>query len=238
MAKHGKDTTVLVDQYDLTSFLDNSETEQSIEVLDATTYGNDSKVYALGHDDGVATLEGLGDGGADELDLILAGIKRSTGVIATIIRGVANNDQADLMSAIQTQFDTKASVTGLVRLTAALQADQDGLDHGVILRVPGATGTSSNTSALNNGAASANGGVGHLHVSANSGSTPTLDVIIEDSPDGSTGWATIATFSQVTTTDQALRVEITGTVKQYIRAAWTIGGTTPLYTFAAAFARR
>jgi hypothetical protein len=238
MAKHGKDTTVLIDEYDLTSYLDNSETEHTIEVLEATTYGNDSKIYALGKEDGVATLEGLGDVGAAQLDLILAGIKRSTGVVATIVRGVTNEDLAELLSVIQTQFDTKASITGLIRLTGALQADQDGVDHGHILRVPGATGSSSNSSALNNAAASSNGGVGHLHVSAHSGSTPTLDVIIEDSADGSTGWATIATFPQVTTTDQALRVEIAGTVKQYIRAAWTIGGSTPSYTFAVAFARR
>jgi hypothetical protein len=238
MAKHGKDTTVLMNQYDISSFLDNSETEHTIEVLEATTYGNDSKVYALGKEDGIATLEGLGDGGAAELDQILSGIKRSTGVKATIVRGVANEDMADLLSVIESQFDTQASITGLIRLTAALQADSDGVDHGHILRVPSATGASSNSSALDGAAATTNGGVGHLHVSANSGTTPTLDVIIEDSADGSTGWATIATFTQVTTTNQAVRVEITGTVKRYIRAAWTIGGSTPSYTFAVAFARR
>ena len=109
---------------------------------------------------------------------------------------------------------------------------------GNALVVPAAKTATGNSSALNNGSASSNGGVGHLHVTANSGTSQTLDVTIEDSADGSSGWATILTFTQVTTTNGAQRVAITGTVRQYIRAVYTIGGTSPSYTLGVTFARR
>jgi hypothetical protein len=58
----------------------------------------------------------------------------------------------------------------------------------------------------------------------------TLDVVIEDSADGSTGWATVAgaVFTQLTATDAGAYGTIklnSGTTKRYVRAAITIGGT-------------
>ena len=63
------------------------------------------------------------------------------------------------------------------------------------------------------------------------GTTPTLDVKMQDSADGSTGWADIsgATFAQVT--DAADLTEmitfVVGDNKAFIRAVGTITGTTP-----------
>ncbi len=76
-----------------------------------------------------------------------------------------------------------------------------------------------------------------LEVGAVSGTTPTLDVKIQESADGSTGWADVsgATFTQVTASNnsQILRVEGLGTSrKRYLRAVETIAGTTPSFTMA------
>lgn len=71
--------------------------------------------------------------------------------------------------------------------------------------------------------------VATLNVSAASGTTPTLDVVIEDSADGAT-WTTLATFAQKTGTG-AETVRITNPCHPNIRARWTIGGTTPSFTF-------
>lgn len=71
---------------------------------------------------------------------------------------------------------------------------------------------------------------------AAAGSSPTLDVKLQDSADGSSGWADIsgATFTQVTDAADAteeIGVNIDG-VKRYIRAVGTIGGTsTPTFDF-------
>ncbi len=67
-----------------------------------------------------------------------------------------------------------------------------------------------------------------LNVTAASG-TPTLDVVIEDTLDG-VSWNTIATFSQKTAAAREV-INITIPFADRIRARWTIGGTTPSFTF-------
>ncbi len=74
------------------------------------------------------------------------------------------------------------------------------------------------------------------------GTTPTLDVKLQDSADGSTGWTDItgAVFTQVT--DAAAALEAIGLkvdeVKEYIRAVVTITGTGPSFTFSVHLAGR
>lgn len=75
-----------------------------------------------------------------------------------------------------------------------------------------------------------------LEVGAVSGTTPTLDVKIQESDDNATFTDVAgATFTQVTASNnsQILRVEGLGTDrKRYLRAVATIGGGTPSVTFA------
>ena len=66
-----------------------------------------------------------------------------------------------------------------------------------------------------------------------SGTTPTLDGKIQDSDDGSTGWADVTgvTFTQVTTSNSLQQAVIdTRSTKRYIRYVGTIAGTTPSFT--------
>ena len=72
--------------------------------------------------------------------------------------------------------------------------------------------------------------------SAGGGTTPTLDVKIQDSTDGSTGWADVsgAAFTQVTDaadSTQSLTLD-TDAVKVYIRVVTTITGTSPTFDMA------
>jgi hypothetical protein len=100
------------------------------------------------------------------------------------------------------------------------------------ISTPGARTSTLTTSAFN-----LRGYIGQVLVTQNvgavTGTTPTLDGKIQDSTDGSTGWADVSgyTFTQVTASDsqQSLNVDTRG-VKQYIRYVGTIGGTTPSFT--------
>jgi hypothetical protein len=83
-----------------------------------------------------------------------------------------------------------------------------------------------------NGTGTANGyraQVAKLDVTAASGTTPSLTVTIQDSPDGS-AWTTRDTFAAKTTTGTETRPLPRG-LDTNIRAAWTISGTTPSFTF-------
>jgi hypothetical protein len=72
-----------------------------------------------------------------------------------------------------------------------------------------------------------------IAVTAVTGTTPTLDVVVEDTLDG-INFFTIATFTQaVATTSEVKRVvSTTLPFTDRLRVRWTIGGTaTPTFTF-------
>lgn len=77
-------------------------------------------------------------------------------------------------------------------------------------------------------------GAMHVNVSAVSGTTPTLEVKLQESADG-INWADLPSFTTallITTgltriANPAPSLILDG----YIRAVWTIGGTTPSFTF-------
>jgi hypothetical protein len=73
-----------------------------------------------------------------------------------------------------------------------------------------------------------------LDCAAGTGTTPTLDITIQDSPDGSTGWTNIpgAVFTQVTTTASQQKIGVNwNAIRPFARVSWTIGGTTPSFQF-------
>lgn len=76
-----------------------------------------------------------------------------------------------------------------------------------------------------------NGLIAELNVTAHSGTTPTLDVKFQDSPDNGTTWFDIASssFTQVTTTNGQQRL-VVNNVGPKARAVVVVGGTTPSYT--------
>lgn len=88
--------------------------------------------------------------------------------------------------------------------------------------------TSSDSGALD-GYGPAVRAVVQLDVTAASGTSPTLDVVVEDTVDG-TNYNTVATFAQkVAAGREAVRV--TTPFSDTLRVRWTIAGTTPSFTF-------
>ena len=66
------------------------------------------------------------------------------------------------------------------------------------------------------------------------GTNPTLDVKLQESDDGASGWADVAgaTFSQVGSgaAAEGIALRLSGR-KRYLRAVATIGGTSPQFAF-------
>ena len=69
-----------------------------------------------------------------------------------------------------------------------------------------------------------------LDVTTASGTSPTLDVVVQDTVDGS-NWNTIATFAQATAVTREV-IRLTTAFTDQLRVVGTIGGTTPSFTFA------
>ena len=69
-----------------------------------------------------------------------------------------------------------------------------------------------------------------LDVTLASGVTPTLDVVVQDTVDG-TNYNTIATFTQATGVTREV-IRLTTAFTDSLRVSYTIGGVTPSFTFA------
>lgn len=68
------------------------------------------------------------------------------------------------------------------------------------------------------------------NVTARSGTTPTLDILVEEAQDSSgTNNRTVGSFTQFTNT--GTQRKSFAIADKYYRITWTIGGTTPSFTF-------
>jgi hypothetical protein len=82
-----------------------------------------------------------------------------------------------------------------------------------------------NGTAVDGGAATANGGVAQIHVTAFSGLTNNI-VTIEHSVDGVGSWATIATFATYTgLTSERVVIAPATTIRRYLRVVDNVTGT-------------
>jgi hypothetical protein len=96
--------------------------------------------------------------------------------------------------------------------------------------VPSAARTASGDSGALTGWGAASSLRVQLDVTAFAGTSPTLDVVIEDTVDG-TNWNTVGAFAQKTSAAREV-INITGLFSETLRVRWTVGGTSPSFTFA------
>lgn len=68
-----------------------------------------------------------------------------------------------------------------------------------------------------------------LDVTAAAGTSPTLDVVVEDTLDG-TNWNVVGTFAQKTATGREV-INLSTPFADRLRVRWTVGGTSPSFTF-------
>lgn len=95
--------------------------------------------------------------------------------------------------------------------------------------VQSAARTTSGSSAAVVGYAGAKTLRAQLQITATSGTSPTLNVVVEDSLDGS-NWNTVGTFAQKTANGREV-INVTTPFADSLRISWTIAGTTPSFTF-------
>lgn len=234
---HGKSTRVLVDTHHLTGRLNEASTSYSRDVAEKTPFGVDDKEYVAGTRDGTVSLGGFFDGDSGSIHEKLSALAGSDTPVPLSwgVSGITTGEPASLVDAIQVAYEVPTGVAQVVGVSFEAQA-ADGVDWGVSLAPHASRTSSSNESSVDNGASTSNGAVAHLHVTAASGTSPTLDLKVQESADNST-WADLITFTQATAAT-AERLHVTGTVERYVRAIWTVGGTSPDFSFAVTFARR
>lgn len=213
------------------------------DMLDVTCFANsdntdmDSRAFIPGLSTSTVSFAGpldvdsTANGAAD----VLADWKGSAALPVTIApSGLTALSECFMVAAYEVSVEDSVAPTDPVSYSFEGQTSGE-TDYGVVLENLTAVTTDGNGTARDLTGATTNGGVAHLHVTAFSGLTNNI-VTIEDSADGSTGWATILTFSTYTAVTSE-RVAISGTVRRHLRVVDNVTGTGST-TRAVTFARR
>lgn len=236
--KHGKNTGLLVDAANLTSYFNEASASQDIETAETTTFGNNAKTYIVGLKDGTMSLSGMFDGDATAVDSLISSSLGADGPGFTTIcpEGLTVGGISMSCQSRKTSYEVSSPVGDVVSTSLSIQAD-GGIDRGVILAASTVVSATGNGTAQDNSASTSNGGVGYLHATANTHDGATV-IKIQHSTDNVT-YADLITFTSVpTTATTSERVAVTGTVNRYIRSQHTPAGTTGSVTYSTMFARR
>lgn len=207
------------------------------EMLDVTVLTSTSKEFIPGRESATFNVDMLLDNAATASSQfgILYTAKSTPQVVTLAPSGTARGAETWQVQSNELNFNTSAAVGDVVSATVAFQSD--GLvDPGVVIDPETAITVDTNGTSVDNTAATSNGGVAHLHVTAYSGLTSN-SIILEHSTNNSV-WTTLATFTLVTGTGSERLVVAPGTtVNRYLRIRDDVTGTGSCTRFVS-FARR
>ena len=222
----GYEARVLADTLNLSASIRSTSTNLPTTLLDVTTLADGSyKTYMVGRqEDAQFSCDGPLDvaSSTNEPWDVLTSWKDNPALITYMPSGDTLNDEAWLYDSIQSDFTVSTTLDGTVDFSISAMTTGVVGSGAVIGSIESITATGDGT-AVDGGAASSNGGIFHLHVTEWDGLTSNT-VTVEDSADGSTGWATIATFTAATGVTSE-RVTTTGAVRQYVRVVDTVVGS-------------
>ena len=212
--------------------------DTSTDQLEVTCLPDTAKVFTPGLDSSTASIDVLIDGSglAGSEFATLNTWKTVAQPVSFFPEGTDPSKVAWLLSGNESQFTVNSTNAGVVDGSVSIQTT-DGIDAGVSLDALASISITTTSANVDNGAASSNGGVAHLHVTAFSGLTSDT-VTIQHSVDGSTGWATLVTFTAATAiTGERVTVAAATTVRRYLRVVDTLVGVGSVTT-QVSFARR
>lgn len=236
--RHGKNIKVFVDEFDFSSYFNDMSASTSIDTAETSAFGDSAKTYIVGHTDGTISLSGMFESTAstgtdDHFSTSLAGSKQ---LVIVAPEGHANGYRAVALEADNTSYEVSSPIGDVVQASVEFQSNE-GVEHGVILSSGSAVSATGNTTTVDNGASTSNGGVGFLSVPTNT-RNGNITVKVQQSADDST-FTDLVTFTVVSSaTVTSERIEVTGTVQRYLRANYTVAGSTGAATPVVAFTRR
>lgn len=228
-----QDCKLYVGAYDLSSSANSLSMEYSVEVKDATAFGDDTRVKAPGLLTAMANYEGFFEAGVDAVDTVLYG---SVGVTDTIMTmcpttGADGEVSYSLQGVTGTYNPLNSGTVGeMLKFSAAFESSGGQLVQGTVMKRGTVAASGDGTGYQLGAVASGEYVYGILHVTALSGtSTPTITVIIESDDNGSfTSATTRLSFTAATGVTSEFLAAVAGPITDdYWRASYTISGTDP-----------
>lgn len=241
-ASHGKNTKILLNGYNISSYLQDAEVAGTRDEADITGFEATAKSFITGHKDGAVSMSGTFDGAANAIDQQFSAIL--AGGTAVPFSYAPDSDTVGKRAIFgkfkQLAYSIVSSITDAVRISADGRTDSD-LDYGVSLHAQGAKTATGDGATHDWGAASATstGFAAQAQVTAISGDGATFTPKLQDSADGVT-WADVTggAFTAITAVGAQQLTHASTSVRRYTRISWTIAGTGPSVTFQAVLAKR
>jgi hypothetical protein len=245
----GRNLAIWADGYDISGNGNEVKIKRDAAKIDATVFGDHFSYDLAGIQKASLEFKGFYAAGYGFLDQIVNQRFGQTNDVytCTLPAGYVNNGPAIMMPSVVTKYDVDVKLKGAVDIDSEFDA-RGFLDQGFMLTNPLSVLTATGTGAIGNGlldnttngGATTGGWTAQIHVSSVSGTTPSLAMKLQGSPDGTT-WTDLpgGAFNAITAANQAQRlVAVNGTATpSQIRTNWTISGTTPSFTAMVAFCR-
>lgn len=227
------DASILLGGVDITAKSNQIQLTYEVETQDATVFGNDTRINKAG----LWVVSGEVGGFTDE-DLAGSDLFDAVGGGPSVFQVAAPGDDGTTGYAFKSMVASHQPVGGSIGDMASDSMSLVGksgapLVQGTILHPATARTSSGNGTGRQLGAVSSAQSVyGALNVTAASGSSPTLDVLVEsDDNAGFTTATTRLTFSQQTAVGAEWQSAAGAITDDYWRVTYTIGGTSPSFTF-------
>lgn len=233
------DAKLYVAGFDLSGDMNALALTYSADMLDGTTFGNDTRINKAGLKSIVAQHEGFWDSdGTDEPDDVFFSRIGTANVPVTICPTTgADGETAFIFRAVHSAYSPGAAVGDLLAFSVNMEgADGAPLVRATVLhpataRTASSVGTGRELGALT----SAQTLYGSLHVIAASGTAPTLDVVVQsDTANTFASPVTQLTFAQQTGVGSDWQSLAGANADTWFRVSYTIGGTSPSFTFVVA----
>jgi hypothetical protein len=240
---HGKGTSVIANDVNLSSFLNDASVTYSAETAETTAFGSSSKTYIVGLSDGSISLSGMYEGTATTgFDAaIFAALAASNEVTTSIFYGTpAAGVQVSMAGGIITSYDISAPVSDVVSASLEIQAD-GGVTQGDSLSALAAVSATVTGSEVDRGAgASTTAGtcIAQLHVPVNGRDAGTLTAKLTSSTSSGGSYADVTGggFTAIAGgSTGSQRLEVSGAINRYVKVVYTVasgssGSYTPIVT--------
>lgn len=221
-----------LEQYALASYLNRIRLDTMYEPLDCTTFGNSARRRKKGLGD--HAIEGEGFVEIASTDAPISALFGLDGKIISVApTSVAAGEPAYSMKAYLGEYRIGAAVGELFAFTLNANASGSVSVKGTIMEAGAKSSTAAGTARQLGAVADGKYVYGVMHVTAVSGTNPTLDLLIQsDDAEGFGSPTTRLTFAQATAASAQWLTPVAGPITDdWWRASWTIGGTgTPSFT--------
>ena len=239
MANYGSNSVAffIINGYDVTGVSTTLSDITTASLEDTTGLGDAwQEQTSTGVRSAELSAEGFYNDGTSSIDAALSGSQQTSKVVSYAYAGGALGTEMTSHAGVFAGTYSRGATRNELTKANGTYTVAGTKDEGVVV-FPLASVTATGTgSATNYGSSTASGGAGTLQVTTVTGTSPTADVKIQHSADNITYADLGITFTQATGRT-AERKEVSGTVNQYLRIAYTIGGTSPDFTMVVGFAR-